>query len=135
MTFSVNDSLPPLSIGEPKFDFVYAISVFSHMDETYTKAWLAELRRVTLHGGILALSVCGPLIYQATGMDVGDLHKNGFIFKQSGFWKDYFPDWYGDMYYDEAGARRLFGQDLELISYVPFGVNGHQDLLLLRKLP
>ena len=135
MTFSVNDSLPPLSIREPKFDLVYAISVFSHLNETYTRAWLAELRRVTLPGGIVAISICGPLIYRATGMDVGDLHRNGLIFKQSDFWKDHFPAWYGDMYYDEIGARRIFSQDLDLVSYVPLGVNKHQDLLLLRKPP
>jgi hypothetical protein len=81
----------------------------------------------------LAISICGPLIYQAAARDVGELHEKGLVFSQPGYWKDHFPDWYGDMYYDDAGARRLFGRNLDFLTHIPAGINGHQDLLLLRK--
>lgn len=133
MTFTVNSSLPPLQFNTNKFDFIYAISVFSHMDEHHARLWLDELRRVATSGGIVALSVLGPLIYRATGRTVGTLHERGYLFTQPGYWSDRFPDWYGDMYYDELGARRLFGRDLDFLHYIPAGINAHQDLVLLRK--
>jgi hypothetical protein len=36
------------------------------------------------------------------------------------------------MYY-EVGARRLFGCNLDFLALAPAGINGHQDLVLLRK--
>jgi SAM-dependent methyltransferase len=133
MSYAVNDPMPPLCFEADKFDFIYAISVFSHLDENHAALWLQELQRIAAPDAILAISVCGPLIYQDTGNDVGKLHDSGFVFSQSGYWKDHFPDWYGEMYYDELGARRLFGRNFSFLKYVPAGINGHQDLVLLRK--
>jgi SAM-dependent methyltransferase len=133
MTFVTNNTIPPLEFDSSKFDFIYAISVFSHLNEEYAINWLQELRRVAEPDCILAISICGPPIYLATGSEVAELHNRGRIFKQHGYWKNLFPDWYGDMYYDETGARRIFGRYLEFISYIPAGINGHQDLVLLRK--
>jgi SAM-dependent methyltransferase len=133
MTFVVNQALPPLPFCSDKFDFVYAISVFSHLDETHAMIWLQELQRVAAPNAILAISICGPLIYQASARDVVELHEKGLVFSQPGYWKNHFPDWYGDMYYDEAGARRLFGRNLDFLALLPAGINGHQDLVLLRK--
>lgn len=132
MSFAVNGPLPPLSFGAETFDFIYAISVFSHLDENHTILWLQELQRIATPNAVLAISIFGSPIYQATGSEVGKLHDKGLIFSQSGYWTDRFPDWYGDMYYDERGARRLFGRKLNLLNYIAAGINGHQDLLLLR---
>ena len=57
MIFVVNQALPPLPFGSDKFDFVYAISVFSHLDETYATIWLQELQRVAAPNAILAISI------------------------------------------------------------------------------
>jgi SAM-dependent methyltransferase len=133
MSFAVNDPLPPISFSADRFDFIYAISVFSHLDEDHAALWLQELQRIAAPDAILAISIFGPLIYQATGSEVGRLHDNGFVFTQPGYWKNRFPDWYGDMYYDELGVRRLFGRSLHFLNYIPAGINGHQDLVLLRK--
>jgi SAM-dependent methyltransferase len=133
MSFAVNDPLPPLGFEAEKFDLIYAISVFSHLDENHAALWLQELQRIAAPDAILAISIFGPPIYQDTGSDVGKLHDSGLVFSQRGYWKGHFPDWYGEMYYDELGARRLFGRNLSFLSYVPAGINGHQDLVLLRK--
>jgi GT2 family glycosyltransferase/SAM-dependent methyltransferase len=42
-----NDALPPLSFAAGSFDLVLCYSVFTHLDEAYQDAWLAELQRVT----------------------------------------------------------------------------------------
>ena len=41
------------------FDLIFNHSVFTHLDENYQDAWLAELERVTKPGGVLVLSVSG----------------------------------------------------------------------------
>ncbi len=46
------------------FDFVYCQSVFTHIDETYQDAWLAELQRIVKPGGRLLLSVNGEQSFQ-----------------------------------------------------------------------
>ena len=63
MSFAVNDPMPPLSFEAEKFDFIYAISVFSHLDDNHTALWLQELQRIAAPDAILAISVCDPLIY------------------------------------------------------------------------
>ena len=41
---------PPLSLEDGSVDFLYALSVFTHVDE-FEEAWLAEIRRVLRPGG------------------------------------------------------------------------------------
>lgn len=55
--FHTNDTMPPFSYDDSKFDLVYAVSVFTHLDEHRQFQWLVELRRVLRPGGILILTV------------------------------------------------------------------------------
>lgn len=57
--YTTNDLHPPLSYGNNYFSFIYAISVFTHLDEKLQTEWLEELRRVLLPGGYLFLSTHG----------------------------------------------------------------------------
>jgi SAM-dependent methyltransferase len=52
--------LPPLPdfSGDP-FDFVYAASVFTHLDLKAARAWAKELHRVSRPGGIVMVSFSG----------------------------------------------------------------------------
>src|SRR5207248_1785974 len=54
--FKVNQALPPLSYRAEKFDLVYAVSVFTHIDEEYQFRWLDELRRITKPRGIVIVT-------------------------------------------------------------------------------
>jgi SAM-dependent methyltransferase len=57
--FELNDLAPPLPFGDAEFDFVFALSVFTHLSEAMHHAWFEELRRVTKPGGVIALSAHG----------------------------------------------------------------------------
>lgn len=50
---------PPLSISDEHFDLIYAFSVFTHLDESWS-AWLVELHRLLKPDGILIVTVYGP---------------------------------------------------------------------------
>ncbi len=59
VSFSVNNLNPPLNYEENKFDFIYAISIFTHLSEKMHKEWLSELYRVLAPGGILYFTTHG----------------------------------------------------------------------------
>lgn len=58
-TFTINRLEPPLDFPDDKFDFVYALSVFTHLPAALQDAWMAELHRVLIPGGHLLLSTHG----------------------------------------------------------------------------
>ena len=57
--FSVNNAAPPLPYPDNQFDFIYAISVFSHLSEESHIRWLGELSRVVEPRGYLLATFHG----------------------------------------------------------------------------
>lgn len=57
--FNVNGVEPPLAYNDETFDFVYALSVFTHLDGPRQRAWLEELMRVVRPGGHLMFTTHG----------------------------------------------------------------------------
>jgi SAM-dependent methyltransferase len=57
--FDVNNLEPPLKYDDESFDFVYAVSVFTHLTEPLQFAWLDELKRILRPRGCLAITVHG----------------------------------------------------------------------------
>ena len=55
--FAVNDIMPPLEYEDSKFDLIYSMSVFTHLDEYRQFQWLIELKRVLREDGILIITV------------------------------------------------------------------------------
>lgn len=54
--FAVSPADPPLPYADAHFDFVYANSVFTHIQNERTPAWIRELARVTRSGGMVITS-------------------------------------------------------------------------------
>lgn len=54
-----NELAPPTPYVTGSFDLVYALSVFSHLDEQLQAGWLEEFQRLLRPGGLLVLSVLG----------------------------------------------------------------------------
>jgi len=50
---------PPLPFPDGHFDLVWAVSVFTHLADTWS-AWLLELHRVLAPGGLLFATFMGP---------------------------------------------------------------------------
>lgn len=55
----LNRLAPPTSYVAGSFDFVYALSVFTHLTAPLQEAWVAELRRIVRPGGLLMFTVLG----------------------------------------------------------------------------
>jgi len=57
--FDVSPERPPLPYDDGSFDFVFAISIWSHFSETAAIDWLSEMKRVIRSGGHLLLTTHG----------------------------------------------------------------------------
>jgi cyclopropane fatty-acyl-phospholipid synthase-like methyltransferase len=64
-SFAVNGPLPPLPFNDGSFDVIYVVSVFTHLNDEYQKAWIPELCRGIRNGGTLVLTIYGRHIWQA----------------------------------------------------------------------
>lgn len=59
ISFSKNEVSPPLSYANGCFDFVYGLSIFTHLSEPNHHSWYDELIRVSKSGAILLLTTHG----------------------------------------------------------------------------
>jgi SAM-dependent methyltransferase len=62
--FLANDLEPPLPYSNDQFDFIYVISVFTHLSETNALRWADELYRILRPGGILLVTTNSDTIYE-----------------------------------------------------------------------
>jgi SAM-dependent methyltransferase len=54
-----NGLVPPLPFPNDSFDLIYAISVFTHLDEPLQVPWIEELERIAKPGGHILITVKG----------------------------------------------------------------------------
>ncbi|MGI8803851.1 MAG: class I SAM-dependent methyltransferase [Solirubrobacteraceae bacterium] len=59
MNAAVSEDDPPLPYPDATFDFVYALSVFTHLPEAPARAWMDELARVVKPGGHVLFTTAG----------------------------------------------------------------------------
>lgn len=132
--FSVNAPLPPLEYPSETFDFVYAISVLTHLDEDYQFRWLDELKRITRPGGIVLLTVHGPRAWRGLSReDVVDIEEEGFKFISSNTMKGIFPEWYQNAYHSKEYIFDQYSKYFDILEYIPKGMTNKQDVVVLRK--
>jgi SAM-dependent methyltransferase len=118
--FSLSKETPPIDYAENTFDFIYVISVFTHLDEDYQFNWLAELRRIAKPGAIVLLTLHGSK------------NGRGFFFERS-YEKGLFPAWYQNTYHSKDYVFDNFGKYFEVMGYFPKSMNAQQDVVVLRK--
>jgi len=128
-TFDCNGHLPPLRYETGFFDFIYSISIFSHLPEDMQDAWLAELSRVTKPGGCLVLTTHGETLVPPEYQYV---LKTGFHYS-SGNATDGLPEFYQTSYQTQEYVRKVWSKYFTIENYFVRGLGGHQDLVICRK--
>ncbi len=119
--FSLSNENPPIDYQSNTFDFIYAISVFTHLNEDYQFRWLDELRRIAKPDAILLLTVDSSLA-----------GEDGFVFQRS-YENGLFPAWYQNAFHSKEYVLTKFGSYFDVLGYFPRGMNAHQDVVVLQK--
>lgn len=135
--WNINQHMPPLNYSDNSFDLIYAISVFTHLNEHMQIAWLEELRRVAKPGATLLLSVHGDfLAKQSRSYDSEKLATYGFEFVDGAHGSlklDKLPDFYQTSFHTQDYIQRIWSRYFEILHYVPQGIIKWQDVVVLRK--
>lgn len=150
----LNQVDPELPFEEGKFDFIYSLSIFSHLSEQSMERWLAELARVAADNGIVLLTTHGfPAIRTISQSQqhrdmfrmTSDVAEN-LLANFHGLQFVHYPydaavmDFakagsdYGNAFIHEDYIRSRWTQsEFEVIEFVEGGLRGWQDVTILRR--
>lgn len=133
--FEISANLPPLPYPNRQFDVVYAVSVFTHFDAAMQAQWAEEISRVVAESGYFLLTTMGPHAFGsfanlATSENLSRLSEDGFLFIPG---NESFNS--NGAFHAAQGIARIFGKRFDLISWTSGGLDGFQDLAILRRRP
>lgn len=131
VNFSLNGLRPPLTFDNDTFDFIYSISVFTHLSETVGRQWMTELQRLVRPGGLLVITTNGdsrqdvmlPDERESYRMD-GIVIRGKFEEGKKMFWACHSPDY----------LRKNFFSNMDVLEHGEAGFPyNDQDYWVLRK--
>ena len=132
--FDTNKGLPPLIYKPEAFDLIYAISVFTHLNEEHQFLWLEELKRILKPNGILIVTLHGDKVTKYLPYDVrSKLEADGFLYLRTANIDHILPDWYQNAYHTENYVRSKYENYFKVLDYIPGIMRNNQDAVILRK--
>jgi ubiquinone/menaquinone biosynthesis C-methylase UbiE len=135
--FAVNSRLPPTRYSSSSFDVIYAISLFTHVDEVTQFAWLEEFSRIAKPGSTVLATVHGELTYEnCFPSERKQLREHGFFYRidrKGKFKLDQLPDSYQTTFHTRDYVMRHWSKWFEVIEYIEAGLQGHQDVVILKR--
>jgi len=129
---------PPSPLADNSFDFIYGISVFTHLDRELQTLWLKELDRLIRPGGLIMLTVNGTTYVRHINLEEqkrGKLIENGFLYLSgvTGKWKlDGLPDFYQTAIQTTDQVQQSWNEHFEILGHFEGGINKLQDAVLLK---
>jgi cyclopropane fatty-acyl-phospholipid synthase-like methyltransferase len=135
--FTVNGLTGRLGYPDGRFDFVYAISVFTHLDAELQRVWLDELVRVTAPGGLLYVTVLGTQHRSKMSEREWARYSAGEMIVQWGGYRgtNICRVFHSERYFRERLVGEGLGTAVSVLDFVPGGAEDadRQDVFLLRK--
>lgn len=124
---------PPTKHSNDSFDFIFSISIFTHLPEEMHMNWIKELSRILQPGGIGVFSIHGEFYYHLISEnDRAELLEKGFKYTV-GYNTDGLPDFYQSAFHTHDYIRREWGKYFEIVDIVKQGIGNGQDAVILRK--
>ena len=140
--FKLNGFYPPLPYPAETFDLVYALSVFTHLDESNQSAWVEELRRVASPGALVIITVQGEVglagfrdgSLPASAEFLERLNRHAQLGQEGLIFEPYERgSKYGLAFHDDSYIREHWGRKLRILKFIPRGGDGWQDVVVLEK--
>ncbi len=133
MAFEAISPYPPTHYSDSQFDFIYGISVFTHLTEQTQFMWLEELKRISKKDSIVAVTVHGETTTDPSLAD--PLSEAGIADRKGDRWM-FFRHFLDDGYYRLTKHRKDYVIDkwsnyFEILDFVDKGI-GRQDLVIMR---
>lgn len=130
--FASNGLAPPLHYANGSFDFVYALSVFTHLPEDLQHAWVRELARLLRPGGFLLLTTHGERYRERlTPAERAAFDAGRLVVR----WPEGAGTNLCSVFHPRPYVEGRLAAGLDVVEFAPEGARGnpHQDLYLLRK--
>ncbi len=131
--FQTNSFTGSLRYPDGNYDFIYALSVFTHLTEPQQFFWIRELSRVLKPGGYLFITVHGERFYLPRLLPEDQVRfKRGELIVYGG---DHEGCNVCAAFHPEEYVRHKMAKDLIVLDYIPEGALGNprQDVFLLKK--
>jgi SAM-dependent methyltransferase len=129
--FRAIQASPPTGLPPGSFDVVFAVSVFTHLNEEAQWSWLSHLSKLLAPGGLLIASTHSPeLTYTLPTLspnELATLAREDFLFVSAGAAFNEDAAFHSLAYLDRAWTRWF-----TRIDFVPYGLGKHQDLSVWR---
>ena len=129
--FAVNSLESGFNYEDEKFDFIYAISVFTHLTEKMGFFWIRELDRVLKPGGIMYLTFMGTTRAPSLRKELRECFEAGqFVVTGA----EHTGRNTCAAFHPERYIRNVFAKGLNVLDFVPGGAtDAFQDVFLLQK--
>jgi len=134
-SFSVLGPMPPAPYPADHFDLIVSFSVFTHLTRDVQHAWLAEMRRILVPGGIFLATVHGRMAYAYTcGNLATTFPPEGIVDSALDLTLDGIAPkgYYRGTFQSRDYTQREFGKHFKVLEYIEQGA-GMQDLVVLQK--
>jgi len=132
-SFGNNDLSPPLKYPDQTFDFVFALSVFTHMTEQLQLSWMHELSRVLRQGGYLLITTHSARdIHGQLSETEGERFREGKLVVQG---ENLAGTNLCTAYHPATFIREKLIEGYSVVDFVEEGARGNpfQDIFLLKK--
>lgn len=129
--FSTNQRQPPLPFPKESLDLIYAISVFTHLDEPDQAAWLEEFERVLKPGGLILLTFYSASVWSSLEEAPG-IREGAFHFRRSRKLHGIHPEWYHTAFQNAERLASSLRRHFLNVQHVPEGLGSH-DIVIARK--
>ena len=152
--FSESRPEPPLPVEDASLDVVVGCSVVTHLDASLQARWLAELRRVTVPGGLVLLSTQGEFAYLrgvlrrarvfhrwprvlrlAARRLSSKLAREGLVDRGATTALEGIAPhgYYRSVTQSSEYTRREWSSHFEILDHIERGLDGNQDLVVMRR--
>jgi SAM-dependent methyltransferase len=129
----VNKTAPPTKYADGAFDFVFSVSIFTHLPEDMQHAWLKELSRIIQSGGYGIFTTHGPNhFHHLRKEDQAQLLNKGFYYYVGGA-TDGLPEFYQTSFHTHEYIKREWSKYFDVVAIHEKGIARGQDGVLVRK--